>query len=144
MPTDTSESGLEALIVSGLLERRWLPGHGKDYDRTWCLDLAHLRAFVQDTQPKLYEALGLGGDSPATKPFTVYVTQSIERFEPVLGVKYLVFAVRASEEEERALGATDRRAFVVRQCGSGTREWSHVSNHEVKELGRGRSPARRR
>lgn len=81
---------------------------------------------------------------PVTKPFTVYVIRSIDAFEPRLSVKYLVFAVRASEEEQRGFDARDQRAFVLRQCGSGTREWQHVSNHEVKGLGRGRSPARRR
>jgi hypothetical protein len=81
---------------------------------------------------------------PVTKPFTVYVIKSIDAFEPRLGVKYLVFAVRASEEEQRGFDASRQRAFVLRACGSGTREWKHVSNHEVKGLGRGRSPARRR
>jgi len=81
---------------------------------------------------------------PVTKPFTVYIIRSIDSFEPRLGVKYLVFALRASEDEQRGFGSSDRRVFVLRPCGSGTRPWDAVSNNEVKELGRGRSPASRR
>jgi hypothetical protein len=78
---------------------------------------------------------------PVTKPFTVYIIRSIDSFEPRLGVKYLVSALRASEDERRGFGSSDRRVFVLRQCGSGTRPWDAVSSSEVKELGRGRSPA---
>jgi hypothetical protein len=81
---------------------------------------------------------------PVTKPFTVYIIRSLDSFEPRLGVKYLVFALRASKDDERGFGPIDRRVFVLRQCGSGTRPWDLVSNSEVKELGRGRSPASRR
>jgi hypothetical protein len=81
---------------------------------------------------------------PVTKPFTVYIIRSVESFEARLGVKYLVFALRASEDERRGFGSSDRRVFVLRQCGLGTRPWDVVSNSELRELGRGRSPASRR
>ena len=81
---------------------------------------------------------------PVTTPFTVHVISSIEQLELRPGVKYLVFAQRAPVEEQAWIRSERSRAFVLRDCGSGTREWKHVSNHEVKGLGRGRSPARRR
>jgi type I restriction enzyme R subunit len=78
MPTsDTSESGLESLILNGLVDRGWIAGNPKDYDRTFCLDLSHLRAFVQETQPKLFEALGLGVESPTTKQFLTRLEKEI-------------------------------------------------------------------
>ena len=47
MKTDTSEKGLEALIVSSMTtEGGWIAGNPKDYDRSFALDLAQLRAFV--------------------------------------------------------------------------------------------------
>src|SRR5277367_6718734 len=73
MKSDTSEKGLEALIVSDMTGRaaapvgggfseepepfiglhNWLLGDPKAYDRAWTVDLAHLRAFVAATQPPL-------------------------------------------------------------------------------------------
>jgi type I restriction enzyme, R subunit len=78
-PTDTTESGLESLMVRGLLERGWLAGSPKDHDRTYCLDLAHLQAFVQATQPKLHEALGLDTDTPARKQFLARLEKEVSR-----------------------------------------------------------------
>lgn len=77
MPSDTSESGLEALIVKGLTDRGWLVGSPKDYDRTFCLDVAHLRTFVLATQPKLDEALDLGNDSPPRRQFLARLEKEI-------------------------------------------------------------------
>lgn len=77
MPSDTSESGLEALIVRGLLDRGYLAGSPKEYDRTFCLDLAHLRAFVLATQPKLDEPLDLGNDSPTRRQFLARLEKEI-------------------------------------------------------------------
>jgi type I restriction enzyme, R subunit len=73
MTTDTSENGLEALIVadmtgrtaapasSGLAEEpepfvglhNWLLGDPRAYDRVWTVDLVQLRAFIAATQPPL-------------------------------------------------------------------------------------------
>lgn len=93
MKTDTSEKGLEALIVAALTGRRidvagapsasgfsedpepfvglhhWLLGNPKDYDRVWTVDLVQLRAFVGATQPSLVAALDLDDDSPARQKF---------------------------------------------------------------------------
>jgi type I restriction enzyme, R subunit len=89
MTTDTSEKGLEALIVAdmtgptaapaggGFAEQpepfvglhNWLLGDPKAYDRAWTVDLAQLRAFVAATQPLLLAALDLDNDSPARQKF---------------------------------------------------------------------------
>jgi len=75
--TDTSESGLESLIVKGLIDRAYLAGNPKDYDRTYCLDLAHLRTFVRATQPKLDEALDLANDTPTRRQFLARLEKEI-------------------------------------------------------------------
>jgi type I restriction enzyme R subunit len=78
MPTtDTSEHGLESTILRDMLDRGWLAGHSKGYERTYCLDLAHLRAFVLATQPKLDAALDLGNDSPARRTFLARLDKEV-------------------------------------------------------------------
>ena len=90
MTTDTSEWGLETLIVEHMTGQRstappsgglaegpepfvglhnWLLGDPQDYDREYCVDLAQLAAFLQATQPELAEALVLGQDSPTRRKF---------------------------------------------------------------------------
>ena len=59
MPTDTSEKGLETRICNLLQESGWLPGDNQDYNAASCVDLAHLSAFLQDTQPETAQALHL-------------------------------------------------------------------------------------
>jgi type I restriction enzyme R subunit len=65
MPTDTSEKSLESLIVSDMLSTGWLAGDAKDYDRGYCVDLQHLGAFLESTQPEITTAFELAGDTPA-------------------------------------------------------------------------------
>jgi type I restriction enzyme R subunit len=86
MTTDTSEKGLEALIVAQMTGQpatpesadqpegciglsKWLLGDPQDYDRAWTVDLAQLTAFLTATQPKLVEALDVGADGPARQKF---------------------------------------------------------------------------
>jgi type I restriction enzyme R subunit len=92
MNTDTSEKGLEALIVAGMTGRQmeglvpasdgfsedpepfvglhnWLLGNPKDYDRAWTVDLVQLHAFIGATQPQLIPAFDLDNDSPARQKF---------------------------------------------------------------------------
>src|SRR6185312_12940683 len=88
MPTDTSERGLEDLIVADMTGRppvragggfteepepfvglhNWLLGDPKAYDRAWTVDLAQLRAFIAATQPLLVAALDLDNDGEAHSP----------------------------------------------------------------------------
>jgi type I restriction enzyme R subunit len=90
MPTNTSERGLEDLIVEamtggttalaepeeGLVSEPpalygvdWLLGNPRDYDREYAVDLAQLGAFLRDTQPKIAEALDLDQDGPTRRRF---------------------------------------------------------------------------
>jgi type I restriction enzyme R subunit len=89
MKTDTSEKGLETLIVADMTGRatapaggglsdepepfvglhNWLLGDPKAYDRAWTVDLVQLRAFIAATQPALPAALGLDSDSPVHQKF---------------------------------------------------------------------------
>src|SRR3984893_1273593 len=88
MKTDTSEKGLEALIVADMTGRKapagggfsdepepfvgpynWLLGDPQPYDRAWTVDLVQLRAFVAGTRPPLQAALDLDNDSPIRQKF---------------------------------------------------------------------------
>ena len=69
MKTDTSEKGLETLIVSDMVARGWIEGDARDYDRAYAVDLAQLRAFLEATQEEAAEALDLGTDSPTRRKF---------------------------------------------------------------------------
>ena len=90
MTTDTSEWGLETLIVEHMTGRRtttppvggmaeapepfiglhnWLLGDPQDYNREYCVDLAQLTAFLRATQPEVAEALDLEQDGPTRRQF---------------------------------------------------------------------------
>ena len=69
MTTDTSEKGLESLIVADLETAGWIVGSPSDYNREYCIDLTQLQAFIEVTQPKLLVALGLENDSPVRRKF---------------------------------------------------------------------------
>ena len=91
MTTDTTEKGLENLIVSTLTglplgaglgspdHTAYLPepyggigyriGFSQDYDRQYAVDLHHLREFLVGTQPDVAESLDLQNDSPTRRNF---------------------------------------------------------------------------
>lgn len=70
MPTDTSEKGLESLITEALtVEAGYVHGNPKDYDRDHAVDLVKLLAFLEITQPKAFEQLGLAVEGPARLKF---------------------------------------------------------------------------
>jgi len=90
VPTDTSEKGLESLIVEAMTGvpggadtteggahkpptaqggTGWLLGSAAHYDREYTVDLYELLSFVQTTQPTVFEALGLGADGPPRLKF---------------------------------------------------------------------------
>ncbi len=93
MSTDTSEKGLELLIMrsltglsneqilsfgqsggvaespAGYAGAGYLLGHTKDYDKDHAVDLRHLLAFIQCTQPKAFDQLGLATEGNARLQF---------------------------------------------------------------------------
>lgn len=86
MKTDTSEKGLEALIVADMTGRAgplssgdglqaptspdaWRQGDPAAYDRAWTVDFVQLHAFLAATQPPLVAALDLPADSPTRQKF---------------------------------------------------------------------------
>ena len=101
MKTDTSEKGLESLIVAamtgqssseppppgegiGLIRPRyggtgWIPGQAEDYEREFCIDLSQLRTFLNTTQPKVAEALDLDHDSPTRRKFLARLQGEISK-----------------------------------------------------------------
>ena len=88
MKTDTSEKGLESLIVADMTGQRmfatldiqaahemlatygsWLQGDPADYNREYAVDLVQLKAFLLATQRAAAESLDLDHDSPARQKF---------------------------------------------------------------------------
>lgn len=90
MSTDTSEKGLESLIVNAMTGlpssvpsvntvaggptvlyggTGWILGDWRDFDRSYAIDLVQCEAFMRATQPDIAEALDLGNDSPTRQKF---------------------------------------------------------------------------
>jgi len=86
MSTDTTEKGLETLIVAALTGQApgatnlgeahakyggasYVQGDPKDYDRDHAVDLTKLLAFLQSTQPDVFDQLGLANDGPPRMKF---------------------------------------------------------------------------
>ena len=69
-PTDTSEKGLESIIVASLVaEAGYVQGDPQDYDREHAVDLAKLLQFLAATQPDTYVALGIDEEGPKRTQF---------------------------------------------------------------------------
>src|SRR3990172_9517919 len=101
MTSDTSERGLERLICTALTgsacedpgagpvdrvrERPaiygagWICGVSGDYDREYCVDLAQLSDFLQETQIEAAEALNLSQDGPTRRKFLARLQGEITR-----------------------------------------------------------------
>lgn len=97
--TDTSEKGLETIIVTALtgqapppppnaedaVERPavygagWLLGDASEYDREYCVDIFQLRAFLLATQPKAAEALALDKDGPVRRKLLARIQGEVSR-----------------------------------------------------------------
>mgnify|MGYP006275568435 CR=1 FL=1 len=70
MPTDTSEKGLETLIVESLVnDAGYARGSNADYSREHVVDLAKLREFLEATQSDIVEGLALDADCPKRTQF---------------------------------------------------------------------------
>ena len=76
--TDTSEGGLEALIVRDMVDRGCAEGDPANYDRQFCVDLAELGRFLKATQPQVAEALQMADDTPTRRAFLVRLASEAE------------------------------------------------------------------
>lgn len=154
MTTDTSELGLEALIVAemtgarraaapgGVREDRsaklrdWLLGDPHDYDRAWTVDLHQLVAFIQATQPALIEALSLEEDTPTRQKFLARLQGEITRRGVIevlrKGVKHgahdvtLFYASPSPGNEAAAARFRHNRFSVTRQLRYSQNETAHA------------------
>jgi len=101
MRTDTTEKGLESIIVRSMTGRTdlisstpytvietaapvvggsgWLLGDSRHYDRGACVDLVQLRGFIRATQPTLVDALMLEDDAPARRQFLARLEKEVAR-----------------------------------------------------------------
>lgn len=98
--TDTSEKGLETLIVEAMtgvpggLDSPeggayrppapyggvgWLLGNAQHFNREYAVDLYELLSFTQTTQPSVFEALELGSDGPARAKFLARLQGEISK-----------------------------------------------------------------
>src|SRR6266550_5223156 len=69
-PTDTTEKGVETLIVESLTSKAWyLQSDPNDYDRDYAVDWPKLLAFLKSTQPKVVETLGIVEEGPRRVQF---------------------------------------------------------------------------
>jgi type I restriction enzyme R subunit len=71
MTSDTSELGLEALIVRDMTSKAggWIVGTPSDYNREYCVDLKQLTTFLRTTQLEVSEGLDLDEDTPTRRKF---------------------------------------------------------------------------
>jgi type I restriction enzyme R subunit len=71
MTTDTSELGLEALIVAQMTSGSsgWQQGDPSDFEREYAVDLKQLTAFMTATQPDTAASLALNEDGPVRRAF---------------------------------------------------------------------------
>jgi type I restriction enzyme R subunit len=69
MKTDTSEKGLESLLVADFQSSGWLAGSPTDYDREYAIDIAQLLVFVKASQEPLVESFDLINNSAVRQKF---------------------------------------------------------------------------
>ena len=79
MKTDTSERGLESLIVGAMMDRGWFAGDPPDYDREYAIDLKQLTAFLNSTQPDICEPLDLANPSATRQKFLARLQGEISK-----------------------------------------------------------------
>jgi len=138
MRTDTTEKGLESIIVRSMTGRTdlisstpytvietaapvvggsgWLLGDSRHYDRGACVDLVQLRGFIRATQPKLVDALMLEDDAPARRQF-------LARLEKEVARRGVIDVLRKASNTARIIStsSTARRHPGTRRPASGSR-----------------------
>jgi type I restriction enzyme R subunit len=90
--TDTSEKGLESIIVVSLVEEAgYVQGDPQDYDREHAVDLAKLLQFLAATQSDTYEALGIYEEGGSSSPRR---TQFLHRLQGEIAKRGVVDVLR--------------------------------------------------
>jgi type I restriction enzyme, R subunit len=99
MTTDTTERGFERLICTALTGHPcdpskagevmdpqagyggtgWICGNPTDYNREYCVDLAQLKHFLNETQPKPAGSLALDEDGPTQRKFLARLQGEISK-----------------------------------------------------------------
>lgn len=79
MTTNVTERGLEDLIIEGLTVAGWSSGQPAAYLRDYTVDLQHLRAFLEETQSEVAEALSLDADGPTRQKFLMRLQGEISK-----------------------------------------------------------------
>jgi len=69
MTTDTSEKGLETLIVTAMTGAGWIAGASGDYDREYAVDIEQVLVFLLETQPDTVTGLNIEEEGPARRKF---------------------------------------------------------------------------
>ena len=91
-PTDTSEKGLESIIVTSLVEEaEYVQGDPQDFDREHAVDPTKLLQFLAATQPDTYEALGIDEEGGLSNPRR---TQFLHRLQGEIAKRGVVEVLR--------------------------------------------------
>jgi type I restriction enzyme, R subunit len=81
MTSDTSEAGLEALIVKQMTsaEGGWSEGTSTQYDREYGVDLTQLATFLHATQADTADAVDIDNDGPTRRSFLARLQGAITK-----------------------------------------------------------------
>jgi|SRR5579875_859643 len=127
--TDTSEQGLESLVVESLVsESGYQQGCPEDYDRDHAVDLAKLLAFLQATQPKAVETLGLAEEGPQRQQF-------LHRLQGEITKRGVIDVLTQRHQAWASLCRFVLRHALARQPeGSGAIPSQHFQHHAAASL----------
>lgn len=123
--TDTSEGGLETLIVSDMITAGWAAGRAEDYDREHAVDIGQLAAFLKATQEPLVAALDIERNSTVRQKFLARLQGEIAKRGVIdvlrAGIKHqqyhidLFYGTPSPGNEKAAARFAANRFTVVRQ-----------------------------
>ena len=112
----------------------WMGGNPHDYDRDYCVDLAQLSAFLENTQPDIAGSLGLDEDGPTRRGFLARLQSEITRRGTINllrnGVKHkqnhidLIYGTPSPGNEKAGIRYRQNRFSVTRQL--------HYSNDQAQ------------
>ena len=77
--TDTSERGLESLIMQSLEADGYTIGSNRDYDRALCIDTIMLFKFLNATQARSLDAIGAAIEGPRRDKFLHRISSEIQK-----------------------------------------------------------------